>query len=53
MAYDRGFAAQAGAHFFVLESQASPGVKVCRVALRALDRDVGDLTPAHLKARAV
>ncbi|MFO0600507.1 MAG: hypothetical protein U0228_34690 [Myxococcaceae bacterium] len=33
MAYDRAFAARAGAKFVVLESQATPGVTHCRVSL--------------------
>ena len=35
MAYDRSFMAQAGALFEVLESQATPGVTVCKVAIHA------------------
>ncbi|MFO0745896.1 MAG: hypothetical protein U1F43_09510 [Myxococcota bacterium] len=47
MAYDRAFAARAGARFVVLRSQATPGVERCQVALRALDLAADDLVPAH------
>jgi len=35
MAYDRAFVAPAGALFEVLESQATPGITVCKVAIHA------------------
>jgi len=35
MAYDRAFMAEAGAVFEVLETQATPGVTVCKVAMRS------------------
>jgi hypothetical protein len=49
MAYDRAIAARAGGRFVVLESQATPGVSVCRVAMRASQLPADDLVPAHLK----
>jgi hypothetical protein len=49
MAYDRAIAAQAGAAFVVLRSQAEPGVTTCQVALRALNLPREDLKPAHEK----
>jgi hypothetical protein len=52
MAYDRAFAARAGARFVVLASQATPGVKVCRVALRPEALPADDLVPAHRLVRA-
>jgi hypothetical protein len=47
MAYDRMAAARMGARFVVLESQATPGVTVCRVALRHQSLPAEDLVPAH------
>jgi hypothetical protein len=47
MAYDRTIAARVGAQFVVLESQAEPGTRVCRVALRPLGQPASDLIPAH------
>ena len=47
MAYDRAIAARAGAQFVVLASQATPGVEVCRVALRPRALAADDLIPAH------
>lgn len=38
MAFDRGLLARTGARFEVLESQATPGLERCRVAI-ALDRE--------------
>lgn len=43
MAYDRAFAARSGARFVVLQSQAQPGVTVCKVALRRMELDASDL----------
>jgi hypothetical protein len=51
MQYDRAFAARAGARFVVLESQATPGVTVCKVALRPAQLPADDLVPAHELAR--
>ena len=54
MAYDRAFAARAGAELIVLTSQATPGVSTCRVALRAVGAPIDDLVPAsalHAKRR--
>lgn len=47
MAYDRMAAARMGARFVVLESQATPGVTVCRVALRHQTLSADDLVAAH------
>lgn len=47
MAYDRAAAARMGARFVVLESQATPGVSVCRVALRRQEFPADDLVAAH------
>jgi len=51
MEYDRAIAAQAGAQFVVLASQATPGVTVCKVALRAAHLPSEDLVPAHALVR--
>lgn len=50
MEYDRAVAAAAGGQFVVLQSQAEPGVSVCRVALRHAGAEMSDLVPAHLRA---
>lgn len=50
MEYDRAVAAAAGGQFVVLQSQAEPGVRVCRVALRRAGEATDDLVPAHLRA---
>lgn len=50
MEYDRAVVHAAGGQFIVLQSQAEPGVAVCRVALRRAGASVDDLTPAHLRA---
>jgi len=50
MEYDRVVAQAAGGQFVVLQSQAEPGVTVCRVALRPATAPVGDLVPAHIRA---
>ncbi|MBZ4418630.1 hypothetical protein [Myxococcus sp. RHSTA-1-4] len=47
MAYDRAAAARMGARFVVLESQATPGATVCRVALRRQELPADDLVAAH------
>lgn len=50
MEYDRAVVAAAGGQFVVLQSQAEPGVTVCRVALRWAGAETADLVPAHLRA---
>jgi hypothetical protein len=47
MAFDRHVVAQAGGQFVVLESQASPGVTRCRVAMRFAGETMADLRQAH------
>jgi hypothetical protein len=51
MGYDRAFMARAGGRFVVLQSQAEPGVTVCKVAVRRADLPADDLVPAHLRPR--
>ena len=50
MEYDRAVARAAGGQFIVLQSQAEPGVTVCRVALRRAGTMTDDLMPAHIRA---
>ncbi len=50
MEYDRAVARAAGGQFIVLQSQAEPGITVCRVALRGTDAAIDDLVPAHIRA---
>lgn len=52
MEYDRAVTAAAGGQFVVLQSQAEPGITVCRVALRWAGADMMDLTPAHIRTGA-
>jgi hypothetical protein len=47
MAFDRHILAHAGGQFVVLESQASPGVTRCRVAMRRAGDTLDDLRQAH------
>jgi hypothetical protein len=47
MAFDRQVLARAGGQFVVLESQATPGVRVCRVAMRLEGASMEDLKAAH------
>jgi hypothetical protein len=47
MAFDRHILARAGGQFVVLESQASPGVTRCRVAMRRAGDTLDDLRQAH------
>jgi hypothetical protein len=47
MGYDRAFMARAGGRFVVLQSQAEPGVTVCKIAVRRADLPADDLVPAH------
>jgi len=37
MEYDRAFMKEFGGDFIILESQANPGIKVCRVAMQMAD----------------
>lgn len=53
MEYDRAVAAAAGGQFVVLQSQAEPGVTLCRVALRMAGAEMSDLIPAHVRAPEV
>ena len=50
MEFDRAVARAAGGQFVVLQSQAEPGVTVCRVALRYANASTNDLVPAHVRA---
>lgn len=50
MEYDRAVARAAGGQFVVLQSQAEPGVTVCRVALQRTAATTTDLVPAHIRA---
>lgn len=47
MQFDRVIAAKAGGEFIVLSSQATPGNRYCKVALRMAGASTADLTPAH------
>ena len=47
MAFDREVARRAGGQFVVLESQATPGVGFCRVALRLEGESLVGLVAAH------
>jgi len=47
MAFDRSVVERSGGQFIVIESQATPGVTICRVAMRMADQPVDDLVPAH------
>jgi len=51
MSYDRAFVGRAGGRFVVLSSQAEPGVRVCRVAMRNEHLPYEDLVHAHKRAR--
>lgn len=48
MEFDRAVLERIGGQFVVLESQATPGVTHCRVAMRMAGQDVSDLKPAHI-----
>ena len=49
MEYDRAFLREFGGEFTVLESQAAPGVKVCKVAMQLSNaKKSTSLQPAHL-----
>lgn len=47
MAFDREVLRSAGGQFVVLESQATPGVTVCRVAMRLQGASLAGLVAAH------
>jgi hypothetical protein len=47
MEFDREILRRAGGQFVVLQSQATPGVGHCRVAMRLAGQPVEDLIPAH------
>ena len=49
MEYDRAILERIGGSFVVLQSQAEPGVTVCKVAMRRAGVSVDDLVPAHLR----
>ena len=51
MEFDRGVLERIGGQFVVLESQATPGISKCRVAMRMAGQNLGDLRPAHLVNR--
>jgi hypothetical protein len=48
MEFDREVLRRAGGQFVVLESQATPGVQFCRVAMRLEGASLEGLTPAHV-----
>jgi hypothetical protein len=48
MEYDREVVRRAGGQFVVLQSQATPGIKHCRVAMRMQSQRIDDLKHAHL-----
>lgn len=47
MEFDREVLRHAGGQFVVLQSQATPGVEFCRVAMRSDGASLDDLTAAH------
>lgn len=47
MEYDRRLLEHIGGEFVVLESQASPNIQKCRVAIRKKGASLTDLIPAH------
>lgn len=49
MEFDREILRKAGGQFVVLESQATPGVRVCRVAMRLQGKSLSGLVAAHEK----
>jgi hypothetical protein len=51
MEYDREVVRHAGGQFVVLESQATPGVKHCRVAMRMKNVPTDDLTPVYAASK--
>lgn len=51
MEFDREVLRHAGGQFVVLQSQATPGVSHCRVAMRLQGASLAGLAPAHLASR--
>ena len=51
MEFDREVLRRAGGRFVVLQSQATPGVPFCRVAMRLEGQSLEDLVPAHEQKR--
>ncbi len=51
MEFDREVVRHAGGQFVVLESQATPGVSHCRVAMRLQGESLDGLVPAHERVR--
>lgn len=51
MEFDREVLRRAGGQFVVLQSQATPGVAFCRVAMRLEGQSIEDLVPAHEQHR--
>lgn len=52
MEFDREVMRRAGGQFVVLQSQATPGLSHCRVAMRMHGESLADLVPAHKAAPA-
>ena len=52
MEFDREVVRRAGGQFVVLESQATPGVTFCRVAMRLKGESLADLSAAHERTSA-
>jgi hypothetical protein len=52
MEFDREVVRRAGGQFVVLESQATPGVTFCRVAMRLKGESLADLPAAHERTSA-
>lgn len=52
MEFDREVVRRAGGQFVVLESQATPGVSFCRVAMRLEGESMEDLPAAHERTEA-
>jgi len=52
MEFDREVMRLAGGRFVVLESQATPGVAFCRVAMRRKGESLSGLVPAHERTSA-
>lgn len=51
MEFDREVVRKAGGQFVVLQSQATPGVQFCRVAMRLEGESLQGLVPAHEQQR--
>jgi len=49
MNFDRKILEKAGGQFIVLQSQATPGINYCKIAMRFKDVPADDLVPAHEK----